>query len=406
MKKVAVDKHLYLLKGFTQHYDWGGDSFIPSVTLESSNGLPMAEYWLGAHSSAPSVILPDNVPLNELLASHPSKYLQQSAETFSTLPFLLKLLDVKKMLSIQVHPSKETARRKYAEENAKGIALNSSSRNYKDENHKPELMVAMSEFWLLHGFKPETQLLQVLKTIPEFAVFIDTFDQNNYKKLYTEIMQMPQDRVNTILHPLLSRIIPLYHSERLKKESEDFWAARAALTFNKGEDIDRGIFSIYLFNLVRLEKGQAVFQDAGVPHAYLEGWNVEIMANSDNVLRGGLTPKHIDVNELLENVKCEATHPVIINGEKRGEEIVFVTPVNDFELSYIETKQETSLSLNPASPTIFLLIKGKCVINSGDTRISLAAGSPSAIAFPGSGVMIETELDALIFKASVPIHRQ
>ncbi len=127
---------------------------------------------------------------------------------------------------------------------------------------------------------------------------------------------MPQDEVNKHLQSLLDRIIPLYNTGKLKRSQEDFWAARAAQTFSQGKNIDRGIFSVYLFNLVGLQKGQAIFQDAGVPHAYLEGQNIEIMASSDNVLRGGLTTKHIDVKELLKHVKCEPTNPNILNGGK------------------------------------------------------------------------------------------
>src|SRR5690606_10034604 len=113
----------------------------------------------------------------------------------------------------------------------------------------------------------------------------------------------------------------------------DFWAARAALTFEENGNIDRGIFSIYLFNLVRLKNGEAIFQDAGVPHAYLEGWNVEIMASSDNVLRGGLTSKHIDVKELLKHVKCEATEVKVIMGDLKGKERIYETPAPDFALT-------------------------------------------------------------------------
>ncbi len=129
-------------------------------------------------------------------------------------------------------------------------------------------------------------------------------------------MTMSQEEVNNKLSGLLSRIIPEYNAGKYTKDDEHFWAARAALTFNKDNNIDRGIFSIYLFNIVKMVYGQALFQAAGLPHAYLEGHTMEIMANSDNVLRGGLTPKHIDVKELLEHIVFEETVPNVIAGHK------------------------------------------------------------------------------------------
>src|SRR5204863_6271059 len=127
---------------------------------------------------------------------------------------------------------------------------------------------------------------------------------------------------------------PIYNKGDHDKDDEDYWAAKAALTFSRNENIDRGIFSIYFFNLVHLKRGEGIFQDAGVPHAYLEGKNVELMANSDNVLRGGLTSKHIDVKELLKHVKCEPTYVNILYGEKiNGIEKVYKTPTPDFQIS-------------------------------------------------------------------------
>src|SRR5258708_39183963 len=144
-------------------------------------------------------------------------------------------------------------------------------------------------------------------------------------------MEMPQAEVNTVLQPLLDRIVPIYKAQELKKSEEHFWAARAALTYNEPGKIDRGIFSIYFFNLLNLHPGEAIFQDAGLPHAYLEGQNVEIMANSDNGLREGLTPKHVHVPELLKHIKFEATHPRLIFENNVHETITpYKTPEHDF----------------------------------------------------------------------------
>src|SRR5690606_1676073 len=168
------------------------------------------------------------------------------------------------------------------------------------------------------------------------------FSNKGYEGLYRHIMEMPQEKVNEMLQPLLKRIIPAYHQQLLKKDNADFWAARAAQTFNVTPDIDRGIFSIYFFNLVRLQPGEAVYQAAGILHAYLEGQNVEIMANSDNVLRGGLTPKHVDVPELMKQVKFKQVKPAIIKPRSGSSETIYTTPAEDFELSGFQIKKNES----------------------------------------------------------------
>lgn len=132
--------------------------------------------------------------------------------------------------------------------------------------------------------------------------------------------------------------MPLYGQGKLEKSSPDYWAAKAAKELSKGTSLDKGIFSIYFFNIMRVNKGEAVYQKAGMPHAYLEGQNIELMANSDNVLRGGLTQKHVDVIELLENTTFEETTPQVLHGnlQENGLESVFETEAKDFELSKIE----------------------------------------------------------------------
>lgn len=384
---------IYHLKGTVKHYDWGGFSFIPALLrMKNPDPLPFAEYWLGTHSQDNCMIeLPGGASL--LLRDYIT----------GELPFLLKVLDVKNMLSIQVHPSKSAAEIEFARENAEGIPLHSPLRNYKDDNHKPELMVALGDFWLLHGFKPAPALTKILKNIPEFNELLHVFEQSGYKGLYESVMKMPQEQVNAILEPLIGRIMPLYENGELDKSSEDFWAARAAITFQPPGGFDRGIFSIYFFNLLQLKKGQAVFQDAGLPHAYLEGQNVEIMASSDNVLRGGLTNKHIDVPELLKHIKCEPTHPQITEGEKINHEIVYRTPVPDFQLSVFELKKDSPGSFTPVTAEILLLTEGNASIKNKDQVLKLKKGLPSAIVFPGESVALTAAIKATVFRASSSI---
>jgi mannose-6-phosphate isomerase len=395
------------LTGTVKHYDWGGPVFIPALLdVLNEKDKPFAEYWLGVHPQADCrVVFPDKteVLLRDYISREGDKalgaYVQQR---FGNMPYLLKALDVSDMLSIQVHPSKAAAEIDFAAENALGVPLDSPQRNYKDDNHKPELMAAMGEFWLLHGFRPPAAMQQVLIQTPELEFLLPIFEKEGYSGLYRSVMEMPQDEVNSRLEPLLTRILPLYEAGKLEKSTPDYWAAKGTLTFSQPGKTDRGIFSVYLFNLVRVEKGQAVFQDAGVPHAYLEGQNIEIMASSDNVLRGGLTNKHIDVKELLKHVKCEATYPAILSGEKKGSETVYKTPAPDFELSSFELEKGSSVSLDILTTDILLLVKGAVQVTGEQGTVEISIGNPSAVLFPAKNTTLRALEDSMVFKATVP----
>src|SRR5690348_14834060 len=251
MDRLINDTRLFKLQGKVQHYAWGGYEFIPQLLgVENKARQPYAEYWLGAHDKAASeVLLPDHsvIPLPEFIAVSPEKYLGPAvAKRFGRLPFLFKVLDVHDMLSIQVHPTKSEAEKGFARENAAGIPLDASNRNYKDDNHKPEVMVALSEFWLLHGFLPEEKLRKVLQEVPEFSTLLPVFDQESYYGLYRHVMEMPQEKVNKLLLPPVQRAVPLYQAGTLRRSDPAYWAAKALVSgMTRIDQLDRGIFSIY-----------------------------------------------------------------------------------------------------------------------------------------------------------------
>jgi mannose-6-phosphate isomerase len=403
------------LKGVLRNYDWGGTDFLSDL-LSHPNPFkqPMAEYWLGAHESSPSLVETSHgdIELNKFIANENERILGKVvAKKFGRLPYLLKLLDVNDMLSIQVHPSKHTAEVEFARENANGIPLNAHNRNYKDDNHKPELVVALNNFWLIHGFKAVERLRATLQSSSELKPLLNIFDETGYDQLYKTVMEMPQESVNQILQPLLDRIIPLYQQNKLTRNDENFWAARAALTFSlpQSDDtggrqpIDRGIFSIYFFNLIHLKKGEGVFQDAGVPHAYLEGQNVEIMANSDNVLRGGLTTKHIDVKELMKNIKFEETIPIILLPQKMNHEDIYKTAAPDFKLSHFELKKDENSTFESVTGEILLVIEGNLLISSGVDKLELGKGE-AAFIISHQHVSLKALSNVVLYKASVPVH--
>lgn len=401
---MSTKNNLFKLTGKVQHYQWGGYSFLPELLgIQNDNKLPFAEYWLGAHDNFPSEMEGTAEKfLDKYILQHSYLLGKKVQQQFAKLPYLLKILDVKDMLSIQVHPSKEAAVLEFEKENKAGIPLTASNRNYKDDNHKPELMVALSDFWLLHGFKTANEVKSTISLIPEFSFMLLLFEEGGYEKLYKTLMEMDQYQVNEICKPLLERIFLLYEGSTLKKDNADFWAARAALTFNEPDKVDRGIFSVYLLNLVHLKKGQAIFQDAGVLHAYLEGQNMEIMANSDNVLRGGLTPKHIDVKELIKHVNFNAVSPSIIQATRMNEfEEIYLSPAPDFQLSKLLIPKGKTAFIHSTTTEIFIVMEGNVEIREGDNELFLKRGE-AAVAFAGSEIGILDVEDAVIFRASVP----
>lgn len=397
-----MQQRIFKLKGVVQHYSWGGYDFIPQLlNIKNKEHKPYAEYWMGAHANHPALLENGSaIALNEFISNNTSEVLGKTvAKKFASLPYLFKVLDVRQMLSIQVHPSKQEAEINFEEENKKGIPVNAPHRNYKDKNHKPELMVALSDFYLLHGFKSEGGLLKILESKEQFHLLKDIFLKAGYKALYEEVMLMDQIKVNELLHPLMKKIIPLYEKRSLKKDNEDFWAARAALNFCKNDNYDRGIFSVYLFNLVHLKKGEGIFQPAGLPHAYLEGQNVEIMANSDNVLRAGLTDKHIDVFELMKHVKFEETIPKILHSASAHK--VFASHAEEFELQQYLLKKDEEQNVQTTTAEIFLVLDGALEVRSGNERKEFTKGDVFFV-MAETGLALKALSGLNLFRVTVP----
>ncbi len=399
---MPTAQHLYPLRGKLQHYSWGGYEYIPQLlSIDNREKKPFAEYWLGAHPNHPGVIKENGkeLPLNEFILQH-KEVLGAASKHFHSLPFLLKILDVRQMLSIQVHPNKASAEIGFHKENELGIPLNAANRNYKDDNHKPEMMVALSDFWLLHGFKPSGKLLETLSSIPDFNFLAEEFKTRGYKALYEKVMLMDQGAVNEILKPVVCKILPLYKNGELLKSQESFWAARAVESFCTDGNYDRGIFSIYFFNLIHLKKGEGVYQGAQLPHAYLEGQNVELMANSDNVLRAGLTEKHIDVEELIKHVSFEETIPNILgSGAAQEDSIQFDTPAQEFALHQYHLT-ENNIKIIAHSAEIILVLEGSITIKTGDETMPVAKGEAIFI-ISGSSYSIQAT-SAEVFRAITP----
>ena len=393
------------LSGRIQHYSWGGNTFLPTLlNISQPVEQPFAEYWLGIHANGvSSVLLSENAKtgLQSLIQSDKKKFLSQAVITkFNTLPFLLKVLDVKDMLSIQVHPNKQAAIEGYNRENELGIALGAPNRNYKDPNHKPEIMVALSDFWLLHGFASDIE--ERLEAYELLKPFKADFANGGIKGLYRKIMELPQEVIDFMLVSHASNILAKYEKKELALDNPDYWAAKAIETFKiVNGHFDRGIFSIYLFNIVKLKAGEGIFQGAGMPHAYLQGQNIELMSNSDNVLRAGLTQKHIDIPELLSNIEFVPTIPAIIGGVLNNIHNHYHSSVPDFDLHsfYIESGKTKELVFG--GPSIIITLSGKAELH-GFTYHK-CNGFDAFYINPEEAIQVNVEKDLLLFIATVPV---
>jgi mannose-6-phosphate isomerase len=399
---METSHKIFKIKGCIQHYAWGGNTFIPEMLgIANKDAEPCAEYWLGAHPSASAEILDHEigVTLNELIKKDPAGTLGDAIfKAFGELPYLLKVLDVKQMLSIQVHPTKQEAELGFDREEAAGISINAPNRNYKDRNHKPEVMVALSDFWLLHGFKEKGLLEKTLADVPEFNILLPLFKRDGYQALYQFVMEMSVEEVNSFLMQTVKREIRYKRDGLLTKADPGWWVAKLFDGVDQITNIDKGVFSIYFFNIVNAKPGESVFQGAGLPHAYLEGQNIELMANSDNVLRGGLTPKYIDVRELMKHTLFEGITPIIMKGnEIRTGEKNYPCPVPDFAISKIDLNSNMSYNNMSESMEILLVTEGGTVLNNSMT---LKKGEAVCL-LPGASYTLISSGHCTLFKAFV-----
>ncbi len=412
------------LRGAVQHYAWGGCDFIPGLLgIANNERIPFAELWMGAHPKGPATadVAGVEIPLNRLIAEAPDKILGStaSADFGGRLPYLFKVLDVAKMLSIQAHPTKKQAEEGFARENAAGIDLQAAERNYKDDNDKPEVAVALTEFWMLHGFRPLEQIAEMFRTIPELHAIMPDFSEKLARtgntvqghrgllqELYRIIMTTPEDRADLLLSTLIAR---LARTDTSDKNDPGYWATPASETFSSVDGhYDRGIFSIYLLNLVHLRPGQGTFQSAGTLHAYLEGVVVELMANSDNVLRGGLTSKHVDVPGLMTILSFDSGLPVVMSGALNGaragaSERVYQTPSDEFELTSINLESSAQYLGNADhGPDTIIVLNGTATLIANCQSTALTRGTIIFAPF-GTHYALHSSGDrAMLFKASVP----
>ncbi|UKH16886.1 mannose-6-phosphate isomerase, class I [Actinobacillus pleuropneumoniae] len=400
---------IFKLKGKFQHYVWGGMNFIPNfLKLSDPDDKPYAEYWLGAHPVAPSEILFEQnwLPLDKVIETTPELLGEKIRTQFGdTLPYLLKILDIKQPLSIQVHPTKNEAEYGFEQENLRNIPLNAPNRIYKDANHKPEMMIALSDVWALHGFKPIIDIQAALQVHDSLKPIAQALEEKGLPLVYADIMQADKQQLAQWILPVVEAKREEYQADKLKLDNPDYWVCYIVENMQSPiEEIDGGLICFYFFNIVHMKKGEGLYQGAGLPHAYLRGQNIELMANSDNVIRGGLTPKYIDVPALLHSIDYRPITPKIIPPYQENDGFIHLYPTpeaKDFALQHMQFNAFDEENFTADCASILLVMKGSIYIDLGEESIYLQQGEAIFIAAE-SQVEIIAESDGYAVIATVP----
>ena len=398
--------HIKLLENTVQTYAWGSRTAIADLLGKASPSTkPWAELWMGSHPKAPSKVQEKDgaVSLLDVIALHPEQMLgQASVSRFGNqLPFLFKVLAVESPLSIQAHPAKAQAEQGFERENRAGIPLDAPHRNYRDSNHKPECLCALTPFTALCGFRPVPDIMELIfKLLPEDEVvrltpdLVNRATSDGLKSFLTQLLVLSAGRKNEILDRAVN-----YAAHQSGEHPVFQWIVRLNRIFPG----DIGALAPAFLNMVILTPGQALFVPPATLHAYLEGTGLEVMANSDNVLRGGLTVKHVDVAELLRILVFKQTPPQIIEPHPVSDcERRYRVPAREFGLSVIEARTGACFPENQGSAEILLCIQGEARLReevSGDITV-LTRGASAFV--PACTGRYEITGDSRIFRAFIP----
>jgi len=393
-------QNIYFLKNPIQYYDWGSRSFIPKLLgLSSPSSRPHAELWMGAHPKAPSHIKTSEgwISLWDLCRKEPDHILGSKGE----FPFLMKVIAVEKPLSIQAHPDEKQAREGYHRENSLKIPIDSPTRNYRDPNPKPEMLCALTEFQALKGLRPPQDIIELLDGISSesFKQEIEALKSHEQpmKGFFKEIISKrinPKQRESIIQQVIRS----------IQKTDVPAEIAEIILKLHAFYPNDIGILSPLFLNLIKLMPHEAICIAPGELHAYLLGAGIELMTNSDNVLRGGLTSKHVDTEELLRILRYEPGSGDKIKPLNLNEgQMVYQCPGQPFLLSIISIKGEISCKRKQNhGPEIMICTSGMAdiVIPKDGVRYSLKKGHSLLVASAVTEYTLKG--DATIFCARIP----
>jgi phosphomannomutase len=380
-------RSLFRLEPRVQHYAWGDERFIPAlVGADNEEGRPWAELWMGAHPDLPSRVGEES--LAALIANDGEALLGRDVHAAfdGELPYLIKVLSAARPLSLQAHPSAEQAKAGFDREEAAGIPLGARERSYKDRRGKPELLAALTDFYALVGFRSLDAIEAVLEEVPELKGFHASYQPNEagLRALFERMMRLPQNDVDAILEPIVSRL----KRRSFDKGRREYWIARCDETFRPEGRHDRGLLAILLLNLVHLRPWEAIYLGPGVLHSYLEGSGIEIMSSSNNVLRGGLTEKHVDLPELSRTLVFEGSRPEILHpAEGLPGERYYPTSAREFELSLLDVTRERPFSADSISSAEILFVAdcdGSIAISTDAETLELPRGGSAFVAASSS----------------------
>ncbi|MFD8098691.1 mannose-6-phosphate isomerase, class I [Nocardia fluminea] len=376
------------LVGALRSYAWGSRTALAQLCGRPvPSAHPEAELWFGAHPADPAHVRTDSGPrsLLEVLVADPAGELGAVADTFGArLPFLLKILAAEEPLSLQAHPSSAQARAGFERENRTGVALDSPLRNYRDDSHKPELVVALERFEALAGFRDPHRTVDLLRAldVPGLNFYAELLaaqpDSAGLRTLFTTWITLPPAALSKLLPTVLEGCVNYLSGKGARAFTAE---VRTALELAEVYPGDAGVLAALLLNRLTLEPGQALFLAAGNLHAYLRGVGVEIMANSDNVLRGGLTPKHVDVPELLRVLDFEPIDLPVIEPEPGSDGgIRYHTPAPEFALCRFDLGiDDEPVVLADAGPGIVLCTAGTVELSENGQTLVVERGSAAWI---------------------------
>lgn len=406
-----------LMRGAIRTYAWGSRTAIAEFTGRTvPTNHPEAELWFGAHPGDPAFLQTDSgeVSLLDLVRGDPEGQLGPTvrAQFGDSLPFLMKVLAADEPLSLQAHPSSEQAVEGYTREERTGVPLNSPVRNYRDRSHKPELIVALEPFDALAGFRPVARTVEFLNAleVPALDPYVHLLagqpDANGLRALFTTWITAPQPGLDVLVPAVLDGAINYLRSDATEFEFE----AKAVLELGERYPGDAGVLAALLLNLLHLEPGQALYMPAGNLHSYLRGVGIEVMANSDNVLRGGLTPKHVDVPELLRvlDFTPAPVDTLLSPVDRDGFESTYRTPAGEFSVSVLaldgdDLGHEVDAPSPHDGPQILLCAEGSAVVRAKADTVTLNRGMAAWVSADDGPIRLVADGPTKLFRATVGV---
>jgi mannose-6-phosphate isomerase len=406
-----------LLRGALRTYAWGSRTAIAEFTgRPSPTPHPEAELWLGAHPGDPARLMSDDgeTSLLEVISSDAEGQLGAATRNRfgDALPFLAKVLAADEPLSLQAHPSAAQAAEGYAKEDRLGIPINGPARNYRDRSHKPELIVALGPFEALAGFRPAAGSVELMQALavpaldPYIGLLSGQSDADGLRALFTTWITAPQPQLDVLVPTVLDGAVNYIRS------GQTTFAAEAKTLLELGERYpgDAGVLAAMLLNRITLDESQGIFLPAGNLHAYLHGMGFEVMANSDNVLRGGLTPKHVDVPELLRVLDFTPNAEVVIEPRVVGDglELVYETPAPEFAVSVLSLDgehlgHEVDAPARHDGPQVLLCTEGSVAVHAKSNTLTLERGASAWVPADDGPIRLVAERPSKLFRATVGI---